>query len=115
MGFQLLKGEHLYEEPKPSDTLPRELIRCYEERQPDGKTKKVSLMFMKEVPQFRTLFFNRCMELYNNWKLFKQSPPLGQGWANERNVTCRILRILENENNLYDAWQREVEEAKRKK
>ena len=55
------------------------------------------------------------MELYNNWKLFKQSAPLGEGWGNERGITCRILQILEVENNKYDAWEREVEEAKRKK
>ena len=72
-------------------------------------------MWEREVPQFRTVFFNRCMELYNTWKLFKQSAPLGEGWGNERGITCRILQILEVENNKYDAWEREVEEAKRKK
>lgn len=72
-------------------------------------------MWEREIPQFRTAFFTRCMELYNTWKLFKQSAPLGQGWGNERGITCRILQILEVENNKYDAWQREVEEAKRKK
>lgn len=40
---------------------------------------------------------------------------MGQGWGNERGVTCKILRILETENNKYDAWEREKEEAKRKR
>lgn len=119
MGFQLLRGDHLNEKPRPGDTIPRELIRCWEEHYTDengkDKVRKISLMLPSEVPQFRTVFFNRCMELYNMWRMFKQSPPLGQGWANERGVTCKILQVLEVENNKYDAWQREIEDAKRKK
>lgn len=71
-------------------------------------------MYRRDVPQFRTMFFMRCMQLYNTWKLFKQSPPLGRGWANERNVTVEILQILEVENNKYDAWEREKDDIKRK-
>lgn len=98
--------------------LPRELIRCWEEKSINEKGEEVinpiSLIKPCEVAQFRTVFFNRCMELYNTWKLFKQSPPLGQGWGNERGITCRILQILEVENNKYEAWQRDLEAEKRK-
>lgn len=72
-------------------------------------------MYRRDVPQFRTEFFSRAMYLYNTWKLFEKAPPCGNGWANERDVTCRILTILEVENNKYDQWQRDLEEAKRKK
>ena len=93
------------------------MIRCWESKfvDIDGKeqVKKESLMYRRDVPQFRTVFFSRCMQLYNTWKLFKQSPPLGGGWANERNVTVEILQTLEVENNKYDAWEREKENAKR--
>ena len=99
--------------------LPRELIRCWEEPYTDEKgkkkVKKVSLMRPCEIPQFRTIFFSLCMDLYNNWRLFKQSAPLGQGWANERGITCRIIQTLEVENNKYDQWQRDLEDEKRKK
>lgn len=47
--------------------------------------------------------------------MFKQSPPLGQGWANERGITVKILQILESENNLWDAWQRDLEDEKRRR
>lgn len=70
-------------------------------------------MYRRDVPQFDTPFFNSCMNLYNNWKLFKQSPPCGMGWANERNVTSQILQTIEIENNTYEAWERERENAKR--
>lgn len=102
---------------KPTAT-PEELLRCWEETYKDGegvdKTRSISLMYRRDVPQFDTPFFNSCMNLYNNWKLFKQSPPLGNGWANERNVTAQILQLLEVENNKYEAWLREKENAKRK-
>ena len=48
------------------------------------------------------------------WRLFKQAPPNGQGWANERGVTCRILEILEVENNKYDAWERDKERERKR-
>lgn len=122
MGFQLLKGEHLNDDEKSPDNgpfaVPRELIRCYEEhiKGSDGKdsVRKISLMKTSEIAQFRTLFFYRCIELYNTWKVFKQSPPMGQGWGNERAVICEILRLLEVENNQYDAWEREKENERRK-
>ena len=72
-------------------------------------------MYRRDVPQFRTEFFSRAMQLYNIWRLFEKAPPSGNGWANERNVTCAILQLLEVENNKYDQWQRDLEEAKRKK
>lgn len=123
MGFQLLKGDNLYKEFSKSDlrpnAIPQELIRRWDETVPDGnggeKIKPTSLMRPCEVAQFRTLFFSRCLEVYNTWRLFKQGAPMGQGWGNERGVTCKILRILETENNKYDAWEREKEEAKRKR
>ena len=91
--------------------MPEELIRCYE--RPDGK--KVSLMFRRDIPQYRTLFLSGALEMYTNWRLFNKEPPNGNGWANERNVTALILRLLESENNQYDAWEREQEDLKRKK
>ena len=102
---------------KPN-VLPSEFIRCWEETYTDEKgkirTRKISLMKPCEIPQFRTPFLSRCVELYNMWRLFKQAPPNGQGWANERGVTCRILEILEVENSKYDAWERD-KERKRKR
>lgn len=103
---------------KPT-ALPRELIRCWDEKYTDEKgkekTRGISLMRYCEVPQFKTVFFNQAMYLYNTWKLFEKSPPLGQGWGNERAVTCKILQILEVESNKYDAWEREKDEARRKR
>lgn len=103
---------------KPT-AFPRELIRCWEERTIDKrgkeKVKKKSLMRPCDIPQYRTRFFQRCMELYNTWRTFKQTPPMGQGWGNERSVTCRILRILFSEDNLYDQWKRDKEEDRRRK
>lgn len=97
--------------------MPEELLRCYEEKtiDEDGKesVKKISLMYRRDVPQFRTEFFNNAMLLYNNWKLFNQTCPNGQGWANERNIICQILHILEVENNKYDAWERDKESDRR--
>jgi len=55
------------------------------------------------------------LNLWTNWRLFDKSPPCGIGWANERNVTVRILQLLESENNKFDVWEREEEELKRKK
>jgi len=106
---------------KPSDlrpsAIPEELIRCYEETIVDDKgkvtTKKTSLMYHRDVPQFRTPFLSACMRLFNSWHLFNQMPPCGNGWANERNVTCEILELLEHENQAYDAWERDRESAKR--
>ena len=121
MGFQLLRGDNLYREFSKQDlkpsALPVELIRCWEETYIDKKgktrTRGVSLMKPCEVAQFRTVFFSRCMELYNTWKLFKQSAPLGQGWGNERGITCKILQILEVENNKYDQWERDKEKERK--
>lgn len=90
--------------------VPLELIRSWEE---PGQ-KPVSLMLRREVPQFRTEFLNRAVHLFNTWRLFEKAPPCGNGWANERNVTCRILTILAVEDNKYDAWQRELENAKKR-
>ena len=99
--------------------MPRELIRCWEEKYTDengkAQTRKISLMLPCEVAQFRTMFFSRCMELYNTWKLFKQSAPLGQGWGNERGITCKILQVLEVESNKYDAWERDKERERERK
>ena len=98
--------------------IPEELIRCYEEKYTDEngkeKTRKISLMYRRDVPQFRTVFLTRAIDLFNNWNLFNKMPPSGT-WANERNVTSRILSILASEDNKFDAWEREVEEAKRKR
>ena len=80
---------------------------------PDGK--KVSLMYRRDIPQYRTPFLMGALNLFSNWRLFEKAPPSGTGWANERNVTVRILQILESEYNKYDAWEREVEDAKRKR
>jgi len=103
---------------KPT-AFPRELIRCWEERTIDEKGKikvtKKSLMRPCDIPQYRTAFFQRCMELFNTWRVFEQTPPMGQGWGNERNVTCRILRILLTEDNLYEQWKRDKEEDRRRK
>jgi len=98
-----------------ASALPQELIRCYEERTEDGKVNRISLMFKREIPQFRTAFLFRAIELWNTWKLFKQSPPLGQGWGNERGIIVRVIHILESESNLWDAWKRELEDEKRKR
>ena len=89
--------------------LPVELIRCYERA--DGK--KVSLMYRRDVPQYRTMFLSRAIELYTTWRLFEKAPPSGGGWANERNTVVKVLRLLEAENNKYDAWEREKEDARR--
>lgn len=118
-----MKGGYLREPVKPRDlkgnALPEELLRCYEETYTDENgvenTRKISLMLRREVPQFDTPFFNRCLEIYNNWKLFKQSPPSGAGWANERNTICQILQIIERENVEYEAWLNEKERASRSK
>ena len=72
-------------------------------------------MYRREIPQFRTAFLARAVEMWNAWKLFKQSPPLGQGWGNERGITARILSIVEEENVLWDAWQRDLEDEKRRR
>ena len=100
---------------KPADelptALPEELIRCWETK--DGK--KVSLMYRRDVPQYRTDFLALAINLFVNWRLFNKMPPCGNGWANERNVTVQILRILDSEDGLYDAWIRDVEDDKRKK
>lgn len=72
-------------------------------------------MYRREIPQFRTDFLYGAMRLYNTWRLFDKSPPCGEGWMNERDITVRILQILEDENNKYDAWERDKEDAKRKR
>ena len=72
-------------------------------------------MYRRDVPQFRTAFLVQAIELWNTWKLFKQSPSLGQGWGNERGIIVRVLQVLESENNLWDAWQRDLEDEKRRK
>ena len=98
--------------------IPEELIRCYNEKVKDENGKEVikpqSLMYRRDVPQYRTAFLFGAIDLYNNWRLFNKMPPSGS-WANERGVTTRILSLLESENNKFDAWEREIEEAKRKK
>lgn len=120
--MQLLRGGYLYEELRPADmrpsALPEELIRCYEEKSTDKdgreQVKKISLMYRREVPQFRTLFLSGALNLYSNWRLFNKEPPSGKGWAQERNITARILQTLESENNLYDAWEHEKEDLRRR-
>lgn len=117
----MLRGGFLQEELKPADmrktATPEELLRCYEEKVTgeDGKVsvKKISLMLRRDVPQFRTLFFSRCMTLYNNWRLFNKMPPCGNGWADERNVTSEILSLLEAENNKYDLWEHEKDRERK--
>lgn len=98
--------------------LPRPLIRRWEKKVigDDGKEKiqPVELMRPCEIPQYRTVFFSLCMNVYNNWRLFGKAPPNGQGWANERGVTCKIIRILETENNIYEEWKRDLEREKDK-
>lgn len=81
----------------------------------DGKqkTEKVSLMLWRDVPQYRTEFLNRCIQLFNQWHLFEKAPPNGNGWANERAVIVEILELLEMENNAYDSWLRDKEDDKR--
>ena len=100
---------------KPADlgpgAIPEPLLRSWEE---EGK-KPISLMYRRDVPQFRTPFLAGALNLWTNWRLFDKSPPCGIGWANERNVTVRILQLLESENNKFDVWEREEEELKRKK
>lgn len=99
--------------------LPEELIRCWEDVTVDEngreKVRKRSLMQWKDVPQYRTAFFNKCISLFNRWHLFDKAPPFGNGWANERAVTVEILELLERENSDYDAWLREREDATRPK
>lgn len=123
MGFQLFRGDHLNERFSEKELRPnaqkRELIRCWQEPYTDknGKEKmrKVSLMRPCEVAQFRTLFLTGALNLYSNWRLFHRAPPSGGGWANERNVTARILHILESENADYDAWERDKERERTKR
>lgn len=97
------------------NALPEELLRCWEERLENGKTKKISLMQKRDIPQFRTHFLSGAVTLFSNWRLFNREPPSGRGWANERNVTVRILHLLEDENAKYDAWEREKEEDRRRR
>lgn len=96
--------------------MPEELLRCWTEKYTDEngeeKERKISLMLRRDVPQFDTPFLNACMYLYNNWKLFNQSPPNGNGWANERGVVCHILQLLDSENAKYDAWEGEKNRMK---
>ena len=99
--------------------MPEELIRCWETKYIDDKgkerTKPISLMYRRDVPQYRTDFLALAINLFVNWRLFNKMPPCGNGWANERTVTVQILRILDSEDGLYDAWIRDVEDDKRKK
>jgi len=53
--------------------------------------------------------------LFNQWRLFKQSPPNGQGFANERSTICEILSILFDEDAQYTAWENEKKRASRSK
>lgn len=77
------------------------------------KVEKKSLMYWRDVPQYRTQFFDRCIRIYNKWRLFEKAPPNGNGWANERSVIVEILELLEVENSDYDSWLSEKEDAKR--
>lgn len=102
-------GGYLYEEVTSADlkksAMPEELLRCIEEKQEDGSVKKISLMYRRDVPQFRTAFFSQAMNLYQSFKLFNSSPPNGQGWANERHTITQILSILSEESQAYEAWE----------
>ena len=72
-------------------------------------------MYRRDVPQYRTEFLIGALNMWSNWRMFGKAPPNGMGWANERNVTVRILQTLEKENAEYDAWERDKEDLKRKK
>lgn len=108
---------------KPADllptALPEELIRRWDQKYIDEKgkpqVKQVSLMYRRDVPQYRTDFLALAINLFVDWQLFNKTPPCGNGWAYERNVTVQILRIMESEENLYKAWQDDLKEAKRQK
>lgn len=63
---------------------------------------------LNDIKNFDTLFFRQSMKLYNNFILFKNSPPLGNGFANERITTSLILSILTDESYKYDKWEREM-------
>lgn len=97
--------------------IQEELIRCYEERTEDEKgretTRKISLMYHRDVPQFRTPFLFSCIQIYKTWLLFNRMPPTGSGWMNERAVICEILQLLDKENQDYEAWEREKESARK--
>lgn len=95
--------------------FPEDLLRCIDDADSKGNPIQTNLMFRRDVPLFRTDFFFRSMRLFNQWLLFKRSPPQGIGFANERSTTCRILSILYEEQNLYDAWERERQSQSRRK
>lgn len=90
-----------------------DILRSIDDVDEHGDPVQTSLMFRRDIPQFRTEFFARSMRLYNNWKLFRQAPPRGMGFAEERTTTIDILMILEEESNLYDAWEREKASKKK--
>ena len=78
----------------------------------DAEGNTVNLLFKTDAQVLRTRFFSRAWETYSNWSLFKALPH-GKGTLRENNVTISIIRILTEEEQLWDRWEWDMRQNNR--
>ena len=77
----------------------------------DENGNLINLIFKVDVQVLRTTFFARAWQVYSNWTLFKKLPH-GKGTLKENNTTIEIIRILTEEEQLWDRWEWEIRQSK---
>lgn len=73
-----------------------------------------AVFHFSELFEYKTEFLALSMQLFNNWRIFKALPH-GKGTRHERESVLQILRILKEEETLFDEWEREREKMNRSK
>lgn len=78
----------------------------------DEQGNIVNLLFKADVQFLKTRFFARSWRLYSDWTLFKKLPH-GKGPMKENETVISIIRILSEEENLWDRWDMDNRMKKR--
>ena len=66
----------------------------------------IGFILRREAVDLHTDFFRFSWVLFVRWKTFNVLPH-GKGTLDERNTTLEILRILNEEEHLFDSWEQE--------
>lgn len=72
----------------------------------EGDEWEISDLSYEEIQELKTDFLFRSFSLFSDYSCFKVLPH-GKGTMDERPTVIEALKILSEEENLWDAWERE--------